>query len=420
LSLKERDRLRLVHEVERGYVATGEAARALGISGRQFRRVLKRHREEGDKGLAHRLRGRPSNRRTPQASRSEAMEIIAEHYPDFGPTLAGEKLEGHGIRLSRETVRRLMIEQGLWKPKKRRERHRMRREPRARFGELVQMDGSHHDWFEGRGARPVLIAMIDDATNEVIARFYPGESMEGLMGTLRVWLETHGRPRAIYADRHSLWVSQSGPPGERDDGGNTQLRRALRELGIDFIPAHSPQAKGRVERLFGTLQDRLVKEMRLEGIDNIADANRFLIEEYLPWHNEKFRREPASRADAHRRPSRGFDLDLILSEKEERTVGNDYTIRWHNRIFQIMKPVYPGLRGGKVIVAVKADGGMEILFGGKKLSWEEIKRSAYKSTGSHPTPRGGTRSDRPSSSRTRRPWVPPPDHPWRQKIINPG
>ena len=419
MSLKERDRLRLVHEVERGYVPGGEAARALGISHRQFRRILKRHREEGDKGLAHRLRGRPSNRRTPLESRSEAMEIIAEHYPDFGPTLASEKLEGHGISLSRETVRRLMIEQGLWKPKKRRERHRMRREPRARFGELVQMDGSHHDWFEGRGARPVLIAMIDDATNEVIARFFPGESMEGLMGTLRVWLETHGRPRSIYADRHSLWVSQSGPPGEREDGGNTQLRRALRELGIDFIPAHSPQAKGRVERLFGTLQDRLVKEMRLEGIDNIADANRFLNEKYLPWHNGKFRRKPASGADAHRRLSRGIDLDLILSEKEERTVANDYTVRWHNRIFQIGKPVYPGLRGGKVMVAVKADGGMEILFGGRKLSWEETKRPAYKSTASHPTPGGGMGSDHPSSSSTGRPWVPPPDHPWRQKIINP-
>ena len=419
MSLKERDRLRLVHEVERGYVPGGEAARALGISHRQFRRILKRHREEGDKGLAHRLRGRPSNRRTPRASRSEAMEIIAEHYPDFGPTLASEKLEGHGISLSRETVRRLMIEEGLWKPKKRRERHRMRREPRARFGDLVQMDGSHHDWFEGRGARPVLIAMIDDATNEVIARFFPGESMEGLMGTLRVWLETHGRPRSIYADRHSLWVSQSGPPGEREDGGNTQLRRALRELGIDFITAHSPQAKGRVERLFGTLQDRLVKEMRLEGIDNIADANRFLNEKYLPWHNGKFRRKPASGADAHRRLSRGIDLDLILSEKEERTVANDYTVRWHNRIFQIGKPVYPGLRGGKVMVAVKADGGMEILFGGRKLSWEETKRPAYKSTASHPTPGGGMGSDHPSSSSTGRPWVPPPDHPWRQKIINP-
>jgi transposase len=415
LSLKERDRLRLVHEVERGYITAGEAARVVGISYRQFKRVRKRHREEGDKGLAHRLRGRPSNRRTPPASQLEAVEIIRRRYPDFGPRLASEKLQLHGILVSDETVRKWMIEVGLWKPRKRRERHRTRRERRKRFGELVQMDGSHHDWFEGRGERPVLIGMIDDATNEVIARFFPGESMRGLMDTLRVWLETHGCPRAIYADRHSLWVAQAGGSQDRYERDSTQLRRALKELDIDFIPAGSPQAKGRVERLFKTLQDRLVKEMRLEGIDNIDDANRFLADHYLPRHNAKFKVEPASKANAHRRLGRSLDVDLILSEQEERVVQNDYTIRWHNRVFQIGKPAYPGLRGGRVTVALLADGSLKLLFRGRKLSWRELERVTYKSTGSHPTPRGGMGINPPP----KKPWTPPPDHPWRQQRLNP-
>ena len=419
LSRKERDRLRVIHELERGWIRAAEAAEIMGITSRHLRRIRERWRSEGDKGLAHRLRGRPSNRRTPEASRRKAVEIIGKRYPDFGPTFASEKLAGGGIEVSRETVRKWMIAEGLWKPRKRRERHRERRERRKRFGELVQMDGSHHDWLEGRGERMVLIAMIDDATNEVLARFFPGESMRGLMHTLRLWLETHGRPRAIYGDRHSLWVAQAGGSEDRYERDSTQLRRALRELGIEFIPAGSPQAKGRVERLFGTLQDRLVKEMRLAGIRNIDDANRFLVEEYIPWHNARFTREPASKANAHRRLGRSFDLDLILSEQHERVVQNDYTIRWRNRTFQIGKPAHPGLRGGKVWVAVLADGSVEILFRGKRLKWREIQKATHKSTGCHPTPRGGMGNNPPPPPKPKKPWTPPPDHPWRQQILNP-
>ena len=299
------------------------------------------------------------------------------------------------------------------------------------------MDGSHHDWFEGRGERGVLIAMIDDASNEMIARFYPGESAEGLMGTLKVWLETHGRPGAIYADRHSLWVAQTGKAGEKDERDTTQLRRALKELWIDFIPARSPQAKGRVERLFGTLQDRLVKEMRLKKIDNIEDANSFLAQEYLPWHNRRFRCEPASRANAHRRLTKGFDLNTILSIHDERCVANDYTIRWNNRIFQIGKPAWPGLRGGRVTVAASFDGSIQLFFNNKKLRWNEIcqrqslpggngkisvqaakgnngKNAASKPCGAasptgKPSPPHGLPARTPA-----KPWIPPPDHPWRR------
>lgn len=287
------------------------------------------------------------------------------------------------------------------------------------------MDGSHHDWFEGRGDRCVLIGMIDDATSEVLARFYPGESAEGLMGTLRVWLETHGRPRAIYADRHSLWVAQAGKAGEKYERDTTQLRRALKELWMDFITARSPQAKGRVERLFGTLQDRLVKEMRLKKIDNIEAANTFLADEYLPWHNQRFKVEPASKANAHRRLTKGFDLNTILSLHDERRVANDYTIRWNNRTFQIGKPAYPGLRGGRVTVAVGLDGSIQLLFKTKRLNWNEIgpvstplggngKTTAQRAPGpASPTGKPTSPLGHPAT-KPRKTWIPPPDHPWRK------
>jgi transposase len=412
LSIKELDRLKLVHEVEQGYISGVEAAKALGISTRQFKRIRRRHREKGDRGLAHRLRGRPSNRGIPLELRDKVIAIIRQKYPDFGPTFASEKLEErHGIKLSGEAVRKLMISAGLWKTRKRKERHRVRRERRECFGELVQIDGSDHDWLEGRGEKMSLMAMIDDATSRVIARFFPSESTASVMETMRLWLDVYGRPRAVYTDRHSIWVSMSGEAGERDEGENTQMRRALKELNIDFIPARSPQAKGRVERLFETLQDRLVKELRLAKIDNIDGANRFLDEVYLPAHNRRFAVEPVRKADSHRRLGPGFDLDLILSKREERVVQNDYTIRWHNRIFQIGKPVYPGLRGGHVEVAVKLDGTMEILFGGRKLKWHEIIDSTDKSTYEHTSPGGGIEKE---SSPARKKWIPPKDHPWRK------
>jgi transposase len=422
----ERDRLRVIGLVDKGVISPKEGAESLGISARHFRRIRSRHREEGDKGLAHRSRGRPSNKRLPDDIRREALLLIGERYPDFGPTLASEKLAARdGIRVSNETVRKWMIAEGLWKPKRRKERHRARRERRKCFGEMVQMDGSHHDWLEGRAEKMTLIGMIDDATSEVIARFFPSESLGSLMGTLRVWLETHGRPRAIYADRHALWVAQAGQAGEKYERDTTQLRRALSQLGIEFITARSPQAKGRVERLFETLQDRLVKEMRLKEIDNINDANKFLATEYLPWHNRRFRFEPASRANAHRRLTKGFDLSEILSRHDERTVANDYTIRWNNRIFQIGKPAYTGLRGGRVTVVTGLDGTMQLVFKNKKLTWREINPPPSRSgdnagtkvkkvpgpaspTGKPISPPG------PQTNQHGKPWVPPPDHPWRR------
>ena len=417
LSNKERDRLRLIHEVARGYISGVDAAAALGISPRQFKRIRKRHREEGDKGLAHRLRGKRSNRGMSDELREEVTALIREKYPDFGPTLACEKLEErHGIRLSDESVRKLMIAAGIWKPRKHRERHRKKRERRKHFGELVQMDGSHHDWLEGRGPKLVLMVMVDDATGEVRALFGPAEDVRTSMLTLRIWLEEFGRPCAIYADRHSIWVTQKGQAGEKEDSQTTQLARALKELDIEYIPAGSPQAKGRVERQNGTLQDRLVKELRLAEIGTIEDANRFLDETFLPRHNAKFRKEPASRANAHRKLGRQFDLDHILSEQEERTVQNDYMVRWKNRIFQIDKPVYPGLRGGKVIVAHHMDGSVHLSFKNRILNSHETSKLTHESKYCHTAPRGSmdisTSPHPPPKPKT--PWIPPTDHPWRR------
>ena len=419
MNRKERDRLRLIHEVERGHIASKDGAVILRISERQMKRIRKRWREEGDSGLAHKRRGTPSNRRIPDSVMQRAVDLIRGKYPDFKPTFASEKLELDGICVSEETVRKWMIEAGLWKPRKKREHHRERRERRERFGEMIQVDGSLHDWLEGRGPRMTLIAMIDDATSEVVLRFAPAEGFPSVMATMRLWLEKHGRPLSIYADRHSIWVAKAGEPGERDELDTTQLRRALRDLDIEFIAARSPQAKGRVERLFETLQDRLVKELRLAGIDNMDDANRFLEETYLPWHNQRFRLEPASKANAHRRLGRGFDLDLILSGHEERTVANDYTLRWRNRFFQIHKPVPTGLRGARATVADLADGSLRIVFRGRDLNWEEISKSIHVSTSCHTSPRGSM-DEAPSPKpppRPSKPWIPPPDHPWRKSLL---
>ena len=407
LSAKERDRLRLIHEVGRRHITGVEAARMLGISYRHFKRILSRHRREGDACLAHGMRGRRSNRRIPDDVREEIARVIRENYWDFGPTFALEQLaKRHGIRLCKESVRRIMIEGGIWKPKRKKERHRKKRERRKCFGEMLQIDGSHHDWFEGRADPAVLMVMVDDATGETRAMFAPSESTVAGMQALIGWLKEFGRPRAIYADRHAIWISQKGDKAEKDDFESTQLARALRELDMDFIAARSPQAKGRVERANGVLQDRLVKEMRLHGVSGIGEGNRFL-ETFLPEYNAKFRKQASSRTNAHRRLGREFDLAHIMSERTVRTVGNDYTVRWKNRIFQIDKPVRPGLRGGKVEVAVHLDGTLHLTYKGKEVVWHELELM-YKSIQRHTTPRGsmGKKPSKPS--------VPPPDHPWRQ------
>src|SRR3954454_14144323 len=320
MSQRERDTLKVMAPVLQGERTQPEAARLLGLSVRQVRRLQRKLQRDGDAALVHGLRGRPSNRRLKPELRQQVLATYREHFADFGPTFACEKLAERGLVVTPDTLRRCLIAEGLWQRRRRRESHRSRRPRRACFGELVQIDASSHDWLEGRGDEVVLVSMIDDATSRVLARFYPAGTLEAHLDLLRRWLEKYGRPKALYSDRHSIFEPQD--KGKALPDAETQFGRALRELGIELIRAHSPQAKGRVERSFGTAQDRWVKELRLAGVTNGAQANAVL-ERLLPAHNRRFTREAGQAGDAHRPLGPGHDLAAILSIQEQRVVAND-------------------------------------------------------------------------------------------------
>ena len=360
MSQKERDRLKVMSELSKGKLMQVEAAEILGLSERQVRRVLRRFEAGGDGGLVHRLRGRRSNNGVGAAVREQAVDLIKAQYGDYGPTLASEVLaEEHGIVASRETVRHWMIDAGLWKSRQARVHHRQWRERKSCFGEMAQMDTSLHDWFEGRGESAVLIAMIDDASSRLFLRFYPTDSTVTNMTHLRDYIRRYGRPVSVYADRASHFMTTRQPSVEEDLEGReaeTQIKRALRELDIEYIAALSPQAKGRVERLFKTLQDRLIKALRRKNIATIADANRYVEEEFTRQWQQRFAVEPASRVDVHR-SRKGFDLQAIFSVQHTRTVTNDYTYQYQNERYQILpKSIDAGLRRSKIIIENRLDG----------------------------------------------------------------
>jgi len=355
MSQRERDRLKVMAVVLEGRRLQKEAARLLKLSVRQVRRLQRRLEAHEDAGLVHRLRGRPSNHRRDEQTRTQAIAIYRRELPDFGLTLASEKLAELGLHVPVTTLREWLLAEGLWQPRRRRERHRRRRERRACLGELVQADGSHHDWLEGRGERMVLVAMIDDATSWVLARFYAAETTEAYMDLLGRYLRRHGRMLALYVDRDSIFRAE----GRRTDDPRpvlTQFARALEELQIELILAYSPQAKGRVERLFQTAQDRLVKELRLAGASTMDQANEVLETKFLPWFNRWCKVAPVSPNDAHRPLHSSMNLASILSIQEQRHVANDYTIRFENTIYQLLPPPLPGLRGGRVTIERRLDG----------------------------------------------------------------
>ena len=383
MSQRERDILTIMKPVLTQQRSQVEAAELLGLSVRQVRRLQRRLEGGGDAALVHRLRGRPSNRKSDDLIRQSVLAAYASRYHDFGPTLAGEKLAEEGLHVKRETLRRWLLDAGLWQHARRRDPHRSRRPRRACFGELVQIDASIHDWLEGRGETLVLIAMIDDATGRVEARFFHEATVRTHMELLKIWLLRHGRPGALYSDRHSIFEVHD--KGLALPNAETQFGRALRELGIDLIRARSPQAKGRVERLFGTAQDRWVKELRLAGVTTCLEANRLLTGRLLPGHNRAFGKEPAESADAHRPLGPLHDLAAILSVQETRVVANDYTVRFCNRLYQLLPPPYPGLRKGKVIVEQRLDDTMAIRFGGHYLPYRDITGSV-RLGGSAPKP----------------------------------
>ena len=369
MSQRERDRWRVLQDVKEGRYTQAKAAELLKLSVRQVRRLQERCARQGPAALVHRLRGRPSNRRHDAQLRKKVLQAYRRRYGDFGPTFACEKLAAEGLLVAVNTLRRWLLAEGLWQRRRRRERHRQRRPRRSCFGELVQMDTSLHEWTEGRGAALVLLTMIDDATSRVLARFYPADTVEAHLDLLGRWLAQHGRPRALYTDRHGIFEAHK--KGQVDYQGETQFTRALTELDIDLIKAHSPQAKGRVERSFGTAQDRWVKELRLAKAKTLAEANAVL-ERLLPEHNRRFSVAAAEPGDAHRALGSGHHLAAILSVQEQRVVANDYTIRFQNRLYQLDKPIYSGERGGKVVVELRLDGTMAIRFGARYLNYHEI------------------------------------------------
>jgi transposase len=402
MSRREARRLHILHQALERKLAQREAAGLIGLSDRQVRRLVQRLRAEGEGGICHRARGRPSNHRIPQRVKARALRLFRDKYRDFNLTHATEKLgEVHGIRIHAETRRLWLNAADIAYRKRRPRKHRQWRERKAHRGALVQIDGSHHDWFEGRGPVCVFMGYIDDATNTVAGRFYDYEGTWPAMDSLKRYIRQYGIPQSVYLDKHTTYKSGAAPTIDEqlsDQKPLSQFERSLAELGIDVIHANSPQAKGRVERLFKTLQDRLVREMRLLGIQSVAEANAFL-ERYLPQHNRRFSKVAAAAADLHRPAPASRELDRVLCIKEERTVKNDFTIVHHGALYQLDQPT----RARKVTVEERLDGTLHVTYKGRELRYRAL-----------PAQRPQEAPEPPRALHTNKPWTPPTDHPWRR------
>ena len=407
LSRKDRDRLKVLHGVKQKDLTQREAGEQLGLSERWVRKLLARIREEGDGGVVHRLRGRPSNRKIAEKERQRAIKAIQAKYRGFGPTLAAEYLaEKQGMVVSKETLRHWLMEAGVWKARRRRvEEVHVWRARRSCWGALVQWDTSEHDWLEGRGPKLYLVAMIDDATSRARARFVEHDSTEENLKLLWDYLQGLGRPVEFYTDKGGLFCVNQGRREEGEaaaEEARTQIGRALKELEIGWIAAHSPQAKGRIERFFGTAQDRLVKGLRLAQATTRKAANDYLEREYLPLWNQRFTVEPRNPANAHRPLLPEHDLAAILSHVEERRVANDYTLRYAGQLYQIGRAeVRPGLRGGVVRVEKRLDGSIWVRFRDRYLSVAPCAASAKSQDAGRP-PRKGSH---PNTGKWSRLWM---------------
>jgi hypothetical protein len=379
---KELKVLHVVHKVLEGEISQARAAEIISLSERQIRRIVKRIREEGDGGIRHRSRGRQSNRQKPPKLKERIIKLYQQRYKGFGPTLAAEKLfEIDAIQISDETLRLWLIDAGERQKRRKRSAHRQWRPRKLNYGEMLQMDGSHHRWFEDRRAACVLMAYIDDATGRVYGRFYPYEGTIPAMDSFKRYAKKHGIPMSIYFDRHTTYKSPAEPSIEDDFNGVEPLSefgRALTELQVKLIHAYSPQAKGRIERLFETLQDRLVKELRLRGISTIEEANTFLEESYWADFNKKFMVKPHHKENLHRAVPKDLNIDKILCIRTERTIGNDNTIR-HNGKFYQLKATFS--KKAKVWIEERVDGSMLIIHQERRIKYKEIAgrpEKAYK------------------------------------------
>jgi transposase len=427
LTIKEQKRIRLLNDVEAGRLTVVRAAALLDLSERHVHRLLARYRREGAAALAHGNRGRLSPRRIPEAVRGQVVELLNADYHDYNDCHLTDILaEEHHLPLSRSSVRRIRREAGLPSPRKRRApRHRSRRERRPRPGMLLQLDGSDHDWLEGRGPGLTLIAAIDDATGEIpFALFRPEEDAAGYFLLLRQIVQRHGLPLALYADRHTIFQSPKQATLEQELAGErprSQFGRLADELGIQLIPAYSPQAKGRIERLFGTLQDRLLKALRRAGASSLEEANRVL-RQFLPGYNRRFRKQPAQPEPAYLPWPDGLDPGSVFCFKDRRRVNNDNTIAFDGHQLQIppdrQRASYAGCR---VETRQHMDGRLSVWYQGRRLSTYASAQPGPPRVGQFtpaplPTSKPSTalpHKPQPRKEISRRPWKPPADHPWR-------
>ena len=415
MSQKDLNKYDVIKRAIRREITVPKAGELLHLCERQIYRLKDKVKKKDAEGLIHGNRGKSSNRRMPETEHRQIVNLLRRHYSDFRPTHASEKLDAvHGIKKDPRTIRQIMTEEELWTPKKRRKPdYRSCRPRKEHYGEMEQFDGSYEYWFEDRGPHCCLLASIDDAKGTITeAKFVLDE---GTLPVFSFWQEyflTHGKPKSIYLDKLRTYYNNH-PSALGDEEMLTQFQRAMRELVIESIVAHSPQAKGRVERLFKTLQDRLIKEMRLKNISDIKTANRFLTEEFIPWFNQKYGREPARKANLHQKLSQQERKQLpgILSRQSERMVQNDFTIRFNNRWYQLSKEQPATIRPKeRILLEERIDGSLQIRLRGKYLNYQVLPA------------RPERQKEQPwiiaaTQKKERKCWKPPKDHPWRRQFI---
>ena len=418
MSQEELRRVEVLARVCSEQLRVVDASQLMRVSYRQAKRLWKRYREEGPAGLKHRSAGRTSNRACGPKFRQQVLRLVREKYGGtvgerFGPTLAAEHLSAEdGLQVNTETLRLWMLEAGLWSRERKRRKHRRRRERKEHFGELVQMDGSFHRWLEGRGPEGCLIDMADDATNTTLAQLGEQETIWAVADALRAWIERHGVPLALYVDWKNLYKRPATPREQlRGEEPMTQFGRMCAKLGIELIAASSPQAKGRIERIHGTHQDRLVKKLRRKQIVSHEAANVYLERDYLAEHNRRFARVAARPEDYHRRAPRAAALDRIFRLEKERVVSEDGVVRYANRYFQLgSQRRHDALAQSKVLVWEGRHGGIGIEYRGAALDWKEIAAPAK------PQPIAERVGARMAVAIAKRKHGPTSDHPWRVAI----
>ena len=408
MSQKEREYLKVLARVKRKELKLTDASRVLKLSYRHVRRIYKRYVKQGDKGLVHQSRGKKSNRAYGDEFRKAVINLYKTKYDGFGPTLGSEKLEeDDGYKVDHETLRRWLTKEGSWVKQRRRGKHRSWRERRAHFGEMLQMDGSHHAWFEDRADPCCLMNAADDATTWTMSLLDDQETIYSAMTLLWNWIDRFGIPNSIYVDRKNIFTSLEKAPSKIEDASNedlTQFARACKKLGIKIILARSPQAKGRIERSNGTYQNRLVKELRLKGINEFVPANKLLYRaEFQDKLNRKFSVAPRDPVDYHR-SAKGYDLPSIFCIQQQRSITKDWIVRFENNYYQLKRLTRYGPASGKVLVKRYLNGELHFVYRGKDISFQLLSE--------RPT---GSQKKKVSwqPKQLKKKWIPPKNHPWR-------